>query len=443
MSGKPLQRLKVSANNRFLVREDGTPFFWLGDTAWELFHKLNRDDAAHYLRTRAEQGFTVVQAVALAEFEGVTTDNAHGRRPLRTNASGAVDPTLPDVEGPYSYWDHVDWVLSEAASLGLYIALLPTWGDKFNKLWGKGPEIFTPENAFAYSRWLGERYRDAENVIWVLGGDRPLQTRRHFEIVDAMARGLKAGDGGSRLMTFHPQGAQSSSHHVHDEEWLDFNMIQSGHGEAQITNYKRVLADYERQPIKPTLDGEPCYEDIPVGFRTENGYFDEADVRRAAYYAVLSGALGHTYGHHSVWSMMDGPGGGEGHTYLMSWKQALRRPGAEQMRHVRSLAEARGFGRLAPDPEMVAHNDAGNNYIAAARADDHAYVYTPNGAPIAAKLGRLPGGRLTASWFDPRTGGTESIGEIENEGVRRFAPPSAGRGSDWVLVLEAGPCSGS
>ncbi|HZG84091.1 putative collagen-binding domain-containing protein [Paenibacillus sp.] len=81
--------------------------------------------------------------------------------------------------------------------------------------------------------------------------------------------------------------------------------------------------------------------------------------------------------------------------------------------------------------------------MAAARADDHAYVYTPNGAPIAAKLGRLPGGRLTASWFDPRSGAAESIGRIENAGVRRFVPPSSGRGSDWVLVLEAGSCSES
>src|SRR5829696_3180637 len=38
-------RLKVSENRRFLVKEDGSPFFYLGDTAWELFHRLDREGA--------------------------------------------------------------------------------------------------------------------------------------------------------------------------------------------------------------------------------------------------------------------------------------------------------------------------------------------------------------------------------------------------------------
>ena len=63
--------LKVADNHRYLVHQNGTPFFWLGDTAWELFHRLNREEADQYLKRRAEQGFTVVQAVALAEFDGL------------------------------------------------------------------------------------------------------------------------------------------------------------------------------------------------------------------------------------------------------------------------------------------------------------------------------------------------------------------------------------
>ncbi len=77
-----LPRLQVSENTRFLVTADGRPFFWLGDTAWELFHRLTREEAERYLRNRAERRFTVIQAVALAELDGLDDPNPYGERPL-------------------------------------------------------------------------------------------------------------------------------------------------------------------------------------------------------------------------------------------------------------------------------------------------------------------------------------------------------------------------
>src|SRR5215218_37764 len=157
-----LPRLKVSDNKRFLVTADGRPFFWLGDTAWELFHRLNREEAERYLRNRAERRFTVIQAVALAELDGLDDPNPYGERPLVDQ-----DPAKPNER----YFQHVDWIVAKANALGLYVGLLPTWGDKWNKKWGVGPEIFTPENARAYGEFLGRRYR-TRRVIWILGGDR-------------------------------------------------------------------------------------------------------------------------------------------------------------------------------------------------------------------------------------------------------------------------------
>src|SRR5918993_1805051 len=168
-AAQSLPRLQVSENHRFLVRADGSPFFWLGDTAWELFHRLTREDAERYLRDRAERRFTVIQAVALAELDGLGTPNAYGERPLVDN-----DPTRPNE----AYFAHVDWIVRKANSLGLYVGLLPTWGDKWNKKWGVGPEIFTPDNAEAYGRWIGARYKDA-GVIWIVGGDRPIESDAH------------------------------------------------------------------------------------------------------------------------------------------------------------------------------------------------------------------------------------------------------------------------
>ncbi len=428
-----LARLTISPSRRYLAKEDGTPFFWLGDTAWELFHKLSLEEAELYLLSRARLGFTVIQAVALAEFEGLTTDNAYGRRPLRLNEAGMPDPTLPDVGGGYDYWQHVDAIIALAGSLGLYVALLPTWGDKFNQLWGKGPVIFDETNARAYGRWLGARYRDTANLVWVLGGDRPLHHAGHMLTIRAMAEGLREGDGGGHLMTFHPPGSLSSSHHVHEEAWLDFNMIQSGHGASGPANHEMVTKDYALEPVKPTLDGEPCYEDHPIGFKADNGYFDEADVRKAAYWALFSGACGHTYGHHSIWSMTTEPTD----YYIMDWKTALDRPGAAQMRHVRALMESRPYDERVPAPELLASPGAGANKQVATRGKRYAMFYSPSGLPIRANLSNLEGKRVSASWYDPRTGEWRHEGIRDNKGEAVYIPPSSGRNEDWVLVLDA------
>jgi hypothetical protein len=433
MEASSVKWLKVSANKRFLETEDGTSFFWLGDTAWELFHRLTREEAELYLQTRAEQKFNVIQAVALAEFEGLTVPNAYGRFPLLKNSRGEYDPTLPDLSSDgYDYWDHVDYIVDLAASLGLYVAMLPAWGDKFNQAWGKGPVVFNGDNARTYGRWLGERYKDRPNVIWVLGGDRPLTTSAHFAVIQGMAAGLTEGDGGRHLKTFHPTGGFSSSHHVHDEDWLDFNMIQSGHGQPLTENYRMVSADYGKVPVKPTLDAEPCYEDHPIGFNAKNGYFDSADVRRAAYWSVLAGSLGHTYGHHCIWSFNRKP---EPY-FIMRWQEALRRPGAEQMKHLRALSESRPHRSRVPDTALLAENYEGANHLQACRGNDYAIIYTPNGLSIKVNLSSLPGQSVRAWWFDPRNGAATEIGVFANTGVREFVPPSCGRGGDWVLVLD-------
>lgn len=439
-----MQRLKVSDNQRGLTLADGTPFFWLGDTAWEMFHKLNREEMEFYMRTREEQGFNVIQAAALAEFEGVTTGNAYGKLPLHMNEHHKPDPSKPAIEGENSYWDHVDFAVRTAASHGIYIAFLPTWGDKINQLWGKGPEIFTPDNAYAYGYWLGDRYKDDPNIVWVLGGDRPMQKRVHFEIVNEMARGLKEGDQGSHLMTFHPNGGASSSLPMHEEAWLDFNMIQSSHSEGERQNYKLIQEDYVKHPVKPTLDSEPCYEDIPKGFNSDNGYFDESDVRKAAYYAVFAGGFGHTYGHHSVWSMYNGvqqpsfalANPNPDLSFIMDWQTALTRPGAKQMQYLKNLIESREASSRIPDQELIAVNYSGSNYMTATRGSNYAWIYCPNGVAVQAVMGRTPGEQVQAAWYCPRTGQSTPIGSCSNTGIQTFQPPSSGRGNDWVLCLD-------
>jgi len=434
--------LRVSDNKRFLVTDDGRPFFWLGDTAWELFHRLTREDAIRYLNNRAGLRFTVIQAVALAEFDGLNTPNAYGHRPLVNN-----DPATPDVkDGPANdYWDFVDVVVEEARARGLYIGLLPTWGDKWNRQKGVGPEIFTPANAEVYGAWLGRRYRDAANIVWILGGDRAIDNDTHRAIVTNMARGLRAGDEGRHLITFHPRGNGTSAVYFHDEPWLDFNMRQNGHGPDYTARYEGTRTDYDRVPIKPVLDGEPIYEDHPVSFNAPNqGHSISSDVRRAAYWDLFSGAFGHTYGHHSVWQFYT-PERTPVNSPLLVWTDAITQPGAVQLQHARALLESRPFLSRIPDDDLIVPAapptsvpGAGRYRFVATRdqAGSYAMIYAPVGRPFTVRMTKMSGAKVIAWWFNPRTGQSTRIGTFDNAGTRAFTPPDPGEALDWVLVLD-------
>lgn len=435
VAAEPLPRLRVSDNKRFLVTEKGAPFFWLGDTAWELFHRLNREDADRYLKNRADKGFTVIQAVALAEFDGLETPNAYGHRPLRNN-----DPSQPDEE----YFRHVDWIVECANALGLYIGFLPTWGDKWNKKWGAGPEIFTPQNAEAYGAWLGRRYRD-KGIVWILGGDRPIETDRHKEIIRAMARGLRTGNGGVHLITLHPCGGRGSAEWFHEEPWLDFNMRQNGHVAEFTGRYDKTREDYDRKPVKPVIDAEPIYEDHPVSFKASAfGHSIAADVRRPLYWDLFTGACGHTYGHHSVWQFWQ-PGRKPVNNPLLPWTEAIDQPGACQMQFGRRLIESRPFLTRVPDDTVIVPAEvaasmpgAGTRRFAATRDESgrYAMVYAPVGRKFTVDLRKITGPKVKAWWFNPRTGAATLIGEFDNAAPRAFTPPDPGEFIDWVLVLD-------
>ena len=431
-------KLIVSENQRFLVSEDGQPFFWLGDTAWELFHRLDQEEAKFYLDDRAEKGFTVIQAVALAEVDGLNTPNAYGDRPLVEN-----DPSRPDVkDGPENdYWDHVDFIIEEANRRGLMIGLLPSWGDKWNKKWGVGPEIFDSTNAEAYGRWIGERYKNA-GVVWILGGDRQIESDEHKEIIRSMARGIELGDGGSHLMTFHPTGARSSSEWFHDDEWLDFNMRQNGHSVEFNPIYAKTRDDYERSPDKPVIDGEPIYEDHPIAFKPdESGHSTSADVRRPLYWDLFSGAFGHTYGPHSVWQMW-GDGRSPINRPLMPWTEAINQPGAGQMQYGRWLLESRPFLNRIPDDSIIVPAEvtsavpgAGRYRFVATRDAEGtlSMVYAPIGRAFRVRLDAISGENVRAWWYNPRNGEATEIGTFPRDGEKSFLPPLLAR--SWTGFL--------
>jgi len=425
-----MQVLRVSEHRRYLTTADGTPTYLIGDTAWELFHRLSKEQTLHYLNTRANQGFNLIQAVLLAELDGLNAPNANGDCPLLKNESGVYDPTLLHE----AYFAHVDFVIAEAQSRGLYVGLLPTWGDKWNQMWGTGPEIFTPDNAYLYGKLLGERYRIYDNIIWILGGDRPLTEEHHFAVIDAMAKGLHDGDGGKFLKTLHPSGASSSSAYVHNRDWLDFNMMQSGHGRPSPHCFDILLADYHRQPTKPTMDGEPCYEDHPINFDAANGYYDAYDVRLAAYRNLFCGACGNTYGHHSIWGFRRED---ERSSYYPNvWETALHRPGAENIRIYARFIADHAWYHMVPMPELVIDNPHNAAFTAAAVTNDTVYLYLPAGVGVKLDMAKLPFTPTTLTLFSPQDGTyDDNTVHLSADGFLTLPGRAAGRYMDAVVML--------
>ncbi len=433
-------QLRVSENRRFLIRANGAPFFWFGDTAWELFHRASREDAEHYLKKRADQGFTVIQTVVLAEFQGIREPNAYGDLPLVNE-----DPATPGE----AYFRHVDWIVQMANQLGLTIGMLPTWGDKVGKTHGDGPRVFNRRNARIYGEFLGQRYKGAD-LVWIIGGDRVVDTREKLGIWRSLGEGLRTGDGGRHLITFHPRGGDdqistSSKVFPNDDPLLDFNMRQNGHFNGTPT-WARIASDYALIPVKPVIDGEPIYEDHPIGFNAEKyGYSTACDCRRFLYWDLFSGAFGHTYGHHTVWQMHTAARGEGTHKPINYWLEAVDSPGAWQIRHARALLESRPFLTRIPDSSLIVSTSvpnavpgAGIKFMNSTRDSDGTYgmIYSATSRPYTLNAGLLSGRSLRFWWFNPRDGSHIDLGVFPRSNLFEVTPPFQGEDLDWILVID-------
>lgn len=272
-------------------------------------------------------------------------------------------------------------------------------------------------------------------------GDRNPRHEQDVNVWRAMAAGITEGVGGAdnALMTAHPQPNNTadggSGKWFHNDDWFDFNMFQTGHCRENPI-FDRIQVAYNRTPIKPTVDGEPIYEDHPVCFNSKDlGISNAYDVRIAAYWSVFAGAFGNTYGCHDVWQMYS-PQRKSINGASIPWFEALNLTGAGQMKYLRQLIESRPMLERIPDSSLI--NDPLSIYdkIQATRGKNYAFIYSTKGKAFTVNMGKILGEKVKAAWYDPRNGKTKEIGEFLNTGKQLFKPPTEGYGQDWVLVLD-------
>ena len=434
-AGKPWEKgkLQVSCNQRFLQFENGEPFFWMGETAWLMPERLNREEVSHYLKTCHEAGFNMVQVQVI---NGVPAYNAYG-----TPSHDKQGKLLTEI--PYSYWDHIDYIIDIAAQNDIYIGMVCIWGGlvKAGKL--------NVEQAKTYGRFLANRYKDHPNIVWIIGGD--IRGDIKPEVWEALATTIKSIDK-NHLMTYHPRGRYTSAKWWSKADWLDFHTFQSGHrrygqrmgnkdypipDNTEEDNWMYVDSTWKYNPIKPVLDAEPSYEDIPMGLHDANEpRWKDYDVRRYAYWSVFAGSCGHTYGHNAIMQMLK-PGyptsyGDAGD--VKAWYQGLKDPGFNQMQYLKRLILSFPYFERVPDQSVVLENGEKYNRLIATRGNDYLLVYNYNNNNMKLDLTKISGAKKNVWWMTAATGQLKYLGEFDNKVLTFRYHPQSARVEDGVLI---------
>lgn len=433
--------LKVSGNQRYLTYGDGDPFFWLGDTAWEITWKSRPDELQRYLDDRQAKGFNVVQVVAMSHqrLEEFGVQNRTGEPFFLNQDFSTLNPR---------YFDYLDTIITSANAQGLAVALVPLWAGMNTLYFDARYQRFylSVDESLLLAQYIGARYA-GHNVIWIVGGDNKYDTPVRKAFWESFAIHLRESSGMMHLTTVHPHGWGSSFDYFDNTtSWIDFHMYQSSHLAGGAYTHIAAQKGYGLHPVRPVLNGEAAYEDIyhnlwaPGDTRLlESFRIRPEHVRQASYESILSGALvGITYGANGVWqwSTAEIPGS---HSPRVTVDQAWQFPGSTEMGVLKSLMVRYGWYRLTPAPELVLSTTPEDRYIPVALSEEYLMAYFPPHTSSAVIKAGLFAGDGHYVWIDPSTGLASQPQPLSyGQGPLVFTPPDT---LDWLLVITPGATS--
>jgi len=400
--------LRISSQGNYLEDQDGVPFPIIGDAGWSAIVQLNQSELATYLDNRRAKGFTAILMNAIEhEFSDRPPFNAFGQHPF---TNGSVDWSVRNE----AYWANVDYVLNQAKLRGIVVFLFPAYIGYQCGSQGWCVEMQAQTNAAMtnYGQWLGTRYANQGNIVWVHGGDA------NANLYSNMAGRVAALKNGI---------AASSSAHLHtahsgpDRSGLDdySGLITLNTTYSYADPKTKVQNDYSRSGSLPFTFIESWYEN-------ENGSTIK-DLQSQAFIAYLGGALlGHFFGNNPVWQFSSG------------WSSALNSAGSISTGNIGALMKSRAWNQLTPDyANSVVTSNKGpgiRDYKATARTTDGStvMVWNPSTTPLTIDMTKVSGTNATGWWWNPDDNTTTLIGTLATTGTRTFTPPSARR----VLVLD-------
>jgi hypothetical protein len=404
----PAYPLHVSNDGRYVMDQGGKKIFFNMESAWFLLTRLTREEVIQYFDNRKAKGFNACLIMfPMPEWGGVIT-NRYGEAPFL--APG--DFSQPND----AYFAHGDWVVEQARARGLTLFLAPAYlgwecvNDGFcDEMRQAGVDVMRN-----WGRWIGNRYRDRPNIVWVNGGDADAADQGVLDLVDAVALGIREVDP-DHLQTAHCNRYHSAAE-CYDRPWLDINTTYSD----CIQTPRQIRIDYQRPSPRPFVFIEGRYE-----FE-----YDWTDVcmRSQAYWTLLGGAAGNTFGSGIV------------HTFTNGWQDAMESEGSVSMDHFGDLLRSRRWDLLVPDfSHTVLTSGYGDistpDYAPAARTSDGntVIVYVPTRRTLTIAMDQISGTSAVAWWYNPTNGQPTQIGSYATTGSKQFTPPTS---EEWVLVLD-------
>ena len=410
----PTFPVAVSANKRYLVDEAGHPWMMNGDSPQCMPANLSVADMEYFFANRAGHGFNAAWVNLIC---GTYT---HGRHDASTFDGIKPFTTDDDLATPNpAYWARVDTMVGLAKKYGITILLDPAETGSFIDLLTKNGV----EKDRAYGRFLGERFKDDVNIIWMSGNDY-LDWKRWDMYVAPVAQGIRDADP-KKLQTIELEAPKSTS--LEDPVWrplVDLNAAYS-----YTPTYEIVRRAYQEQPTMPTFMVEANYE-----FENNDKGPTTTDVslRRQEWWTMTSGATGQLYGNKYTWGFQHS-----------DWKEHIDTPAVEQYKVMADFFRQRPWQDLQPDLDnhflvkgAGEPTDKGdvlqNDYATAAITADGSFavVYIPTSRTVEVDASKLAQG-ATATWVDPSNGASRPA-------AAPFTTPgkNAAGGDDWALVFE-------
>jgi hypothetical protein len=422
--------IRVSPDNRYFIHDDGTPFFYLADTAWNGPLLASREDWEIYLNIRKDQKFSAVQFVT-TQWRASPDGDLMREKAYTGTDKIALNPRF------FQRLDERFDAINKAGLLAVPVMLWAINGGTDPKV---NPGVSLPEEqAILLGRYMVGRW-GAHAVAWILAGDSDYRGDKAAKW-QRIGRAV-FGDVAHAPVTLHPGGMQWYWKEFAEEPWLGFIGYQSGHGDDEKT-LRWILEgppseDWMKLPHHPFINLEPPYENH-VAYQSKKPHTPES-VRHAIYWSLLSApTAGVTYGGHGVWGWDDGtkaPTDHPGTGTPLAWRKALTMPGADQMKHLAHYFTSVDFWRLRPCAPAIVNQPGGqgiSRQITAARTDqkDLLVVYVPEDRTVEVKLDMLPPSP-GVTWYNPRSGETNTAVGVVTANTVQFPTPSEG---DWILQL--------
>lgn len=420
----PVFPLRPDSTNRYLIDNNNAPFLMVGDAPQALIGNLSEHLADVFMANREKYGINALWINLLCA--SYTACDADG-----TTFDGIVPFITPgDLSTPNpAYFDRAADMINIAAAHHMVVLLDPAeTGSWLSVLQANGVD-----KARAYGKFLGNRFKDMPNIIWMSGNDfQNWQDPSADAVVSAVAKGIRSADP-NHIQTIELNYYVSDS--LDDPAWRNIVGLDAVY--TYRPTYAKERQAYDRTNVKPTFMVEANYEFEQNG-GTDGG--STPNLRHQEYWTMLSGTTGQLYGSQYTWRL-DG-----------DWQHNLNTPGALQLKCMKKAFQNRPWYNLVPDfDKQVVIGGRGkfsstdsittDTYATAASTPDGKLVmaYMPNLRTFTVDMSKLSG-PVMAEWYDPTNGTYLVIGSaLGNTGTMQFTPPgtnSAGDG-DWMLVLTA------